>query len=164
MARAIVIRLIVSVVIALIASLGISELTYRMVEGTTAQPQEYELIIPVGTSERLAKGEQVVGLPKQLTFVEGDVIVVINQDTVSHQLGPIWVPAGATGKLALERPVNYSMECSFLPEEQMGLAVEPRVNSGDRMRAMLSMGLPTAVILWLFWLVAMPPKSKEQPA
>ncbi len=61
-----------------------------------------------------------------MEFFEGDSIVVINQDVTSHQLGPIWVPAGTSGILSLNKPVHYELACTFQPSNTLGLEVNSR--------------------------------------
>ena len=157
--RSAALRFLIAMVIAMMLGLAVSEAGYRMVRGADERPQEYELVIPAGTADRLEAGMAVTSLPSTMRFVEGDVILVRNQDSVSHQLGPIWVPPGATGKLNLERPQSYSVDCSFQPGQQLGLEVAPRVKASDRIQAALAFGLPTGVLAWLFSLVALPVKG-----
>ena len=152
-------RLVIAMVLSMVLGLAVSEVSYRMVNGSDNRPQEYDLTIPAGTAERVEAGLAVTTLPSTMRFVEGDTILVKNEDSVSHQLGPIWVPPGATGKLALDRPQSYSVACSFQPGQQLGLEVAPRVNASDRVQAALAFGLPTGVLAWLFSLVALPVKG-----
>lgn len=157
--RSVAIRFAIAMAAALILGWAVSEVGYQLVWGADARPQEYELVIPAGTAGRLEADLAVTSLPSSMRFVEGDVILVKNEDSVSHQLGPIWVPPGATGKLELNRPQSYSIACSFQPGKQLGLDVESRVNTPDRVQAALAFGLPTGVLAWLFSLVALPVKG-----
>ena len=56
-----------------------------------------------------------------MTFVEGDLLIVRNQDSVSHQLGPVWVPAQSSGVLEVVTANNYSYACSFQEDQVMGI-------------------------------------------
>jgi hypothetical protein len=71
-------------------------------------PQRIELVIPAGTADKVAAGQAVPSLPADMVFVVGDTLVVKNQDTTSHQLGPIWVPPGASASLNLDTANRYS--------------------------------------------------------
>lgn len=159
--RTAALRLGIAVILSAVLTLLVSELGYRLIYGDTGNPSELELVVPPGAAADAEAGIETVQFPDELTFVEGDSIVVVNQDTVSHQLGPVWVPPGTTGRLTLDRPKSYSVDCSFTPDKQMGLVVEPRVSMADRVQATLAMGLPTAILVWLFWLVASPIKGMK---
>ena len=98
-----------------------------------------------------------------MTFIEGDELVIINQDIVSHQLGPIWVPPGTAGSMKLEKPNTYTLACSFAPENYFGLDVRQRVTAWVRIQAILAIGAPTGVILALYSLVVFP-QSKSAEA
>ena len=47
---------------------------------TDRPPKTIELVIPVGTSSRVAAGEAISSLPEKMSFVVGDVLVVKNED------------------------------------------------------------------------------------
>ena len=53
-------------------------------------PSRIELVIPAGTADKVAAGQTVLSLPAEMVFVVGDTLVVKNEDTTNHQLGPIW--------------------------------------------------------------------------
>ena len=36
-----------------------------------------------------------------MSFVVGDTLVVKNEDSVEHQLGPLWIPAGSSASMPL---------------------------------------------------------------
>ena len=100
----------------------VSELSFHFIgDKTSRAPQEVEFIIPAGTSEKVALGESI--LPKEQNFVVGDTLVVVNEDTVSHTLGPLFIPAGSSARLKLDQPENLSYTCSFQPTKVFGLTV-----------------------------------------
>jgi hypothetical protein len=100
-----VLRLLYSLIIAFIFGFMISEVSFQILTKNTEREVEiYNIKIPEGTSERVGKGFPIPSIPESMIFFEGDKIIVRNDDTVSHQLGPIWVPAGSTGTLTLEKP------------------------------------------------------------
>jgi len=97
-------RLLISFVIGLVLAWGMSEVSFALLRDSSDHvPQRVELDIPAGTADRVAAGEAVPSLPPEMVFVVGDVLVVRNDDLVSHQLGPVWVPPGSSASLALER-------------------------------------------------------------
>ena len=67
----------------------------------------YELIIPAGTAERLASGEEVDLMPSRLTFRVGDTIRVKNEDVVDQAVGPYVVGAGQEFEVTFGAPGVY---------------------------------------------------------
>jgi hypothetical protein len=123
-------------------------------------PQRIELVIPAGTADEVAAGQAVPSLPADMVFVVGDTLVVKNQDTTSHQLGPIWVPPGTSASLNLDTANRYSYACSFQPSQYLGLDVRSRVTMATRIIAILFAGIPTGAMLAVYSLVAFPLKPK----
>lgn len=121
-----------------------------MIDDPTSRPaQEIELVIPAGTADRVAAGEPAPSLPESLRLATGDTVLVRNLDTVSHQLGPIWVPAGATGRLTFPRTIVGQYACSFTPVGTFGIQVEPRLTALERFVFLLVSGLPYAAVFTL---------------
>ncbi len=116
-------------------------------------PKTITLVIPAGTAQRVANGEAVPGIPDEMQFVVGDVLAVRNEDSANHQLGPIWVPAGATGSLVLDTADRYSYSCSFVPSQFLGLDVRQPTTLQSRLTA-LSIAAPTmTVLLYIYGLL-----------
>ena len=88
-------------------------------------PHRVELVIPAGTAEKIKAGQPVPSIPETMSFVDGDLLVVRNQDLVSHQLGPVWVPPQSSGVLQVSNDTSYSVECSFTRSKVFGLDVQP---------------------------------------
>jgi len=157
-----VLRLLFSLIIAFIFGFLISEVSFQILTKNTEREVEiYEINIPKGTSERVEKGFPIPTIPESMIFFEGDKIIVQNDDTVSHQLGPIWVPAGLSGTLTLEKPQTYSLACTFQPSKLMGLEVRPRLTNSIRFQGVLAIGLPSGILVWLFSIVIFPLDSKK---
>ncbi|GAP15182.1 hypothetical protein LARV_02964 [Longilinea arvoryzae] len=155
--RAILWRTLISVGIALLLGVIVSEGSFYLQRTQLdRKPDEFDLVVPPGTADRIQAGLAVPSLPQDMTFVEGDVIVVKNEDSVSHQLGPIWVPAGSTGRLVLEKPNTYTLSCSFQPSQRLGLEVRPRLTAGIRFQGLLAVAAPTSVLVWLYLIVISP--------
>jgi hypothetical protein len=110
----------------------------------------------------VAAGEAVPSLPPEMVFVVGDVLVVRNDDLVSHQLGPVWVPPGSSASLALERPDKYSYACSFQPSRYLGLDVRSRVTLTTRVLAIVLAGPPMGVLIGIYSLIVRP--VRQPPA
>jgi hypothetical protein len=74
--------------IMVLASVGLSQVVGRP-EGV-----EHSIVIPAGTAQRLAAGEDVELIPTELRYRLRDQLIVINQDVVGHQVGPFIVEPG----------------------------------------------------------------------
>ncbi len=156
------VRLLISLLIAFVFGFLVSEISFRILTKNTERDVEtFEINIPEGTSERIEKGFPIPSIPASMVFFEGDKIIVKNEDTISHQLGPIWVPAGSTGTLTLENPQTYSLSCTFQPSKVMGLEVRPRLTNNIRFQGILAIGLPSGILGWLFSIVVYPVESKK---
>ncbi len=156
------IRFVISMLFALLFGFLVSEVSYQLqTKNTERDSEDIHIEIPEGTAERVEKGFPVPSIPESMVFFEGDRIIVQNNDNVSHQLGPVWVPAGTSGILALEKPQSYSLSCTFQPTKVMGLEVRPRLTNNIRFQGVLAIGLPSGVLLWLFSIVAKPIEVKE---
>ena len=127
-------------------------------------PETVELIIPEGTAERVAQGEQIPAIPEEMVFVIGDVLKVVNRDSVDHQLGPIWVPAGASGSIVLEQADKFAYRCSFQASRYLGLDVRVGTTVKSRVQALLLAAPPTAVFLFIYSLLIFPIKENKKQA
>ena len=155
-------RLGIILVISFVFAFAFNEVTYRLQkEPTDRAPQVIQLIIPQGTAQLVAAGEPVPDIPAEMVFVVGDVLEVINKDNSSHQLGPVWVPAGSTGRLVMDRAENVRYSCSFQDQQYLGLETRPPTTFTTRLTA-LFLTVPTlAVVLFLYSIAAMPLKKQE---
>ncbi len=123
-------------------------------------PQRMELVIPAGTAERVARGEQPPTIPTAMVFVVGDTLVVKNEDTVAHQLGPVWAPPGTSASLLLDTANQFAYQCTFQPSRYFDLDVRSRVTWTTRWQAILLSGPPMAVLMFLYSLVIWPLRQK----
>ena len=114
------------------------------------EPQQVELIIPYGTAKQVEAGVYNRSIPTDLSFVEGDILIVRNEDEVPHQLGPLWVPANTSSALKLDKANEYSYDCTFQPTQFLGLDVRPIITAGTRLEGTLAIGLPTGMMLALY--------------
>jgi hypothetical protein len=158
-------RIALSLFLALLLGLAASEGGFRLIEGGPPRgPQQVELVIPAGTAERVAAGEAPPSIPATLNFVAGDTLLVRNEDTVSHQLGPAWAPPGASASLKLESTGQYAYTCTFQPQQYQGLELRRPVTLSTRLLAALMAGPPTAILLFLYSLAIWPVEKRAGPA
>ncbi len=156
-------RLVISLVIGLLFGLALSEFTFLFLGQTAREPETVQIIIPEGTAELVSRGEQPPSLPQDMIFVVGDLLVVINNDLVDHQLGPLWIPAGTSGQLILGKPESLAYECSFQPGNYIGLDVREPLTLYTRIYGILFAGIPLGLLIAVY-AVILPVKNKNAPS
>ena len=157
-------RILISIAIGVVGAWIVSEASYQLNKDPDARDEanRVELVIPAGTAERIASGEPAAGIPSRMTFVEGDLLIVRNQDSVSHQLGPVWVPPQSSGVLEIGAARDYSYTCSFSDTKYFGLEVHPQLTLSARIQGVLAMGLPSSVMIALYSILIVPIKTKPE--
>ncbi|MDT8896698.1 hypothetical protein QYE77_00335 [Thermanaerothrix sp. 4228-RoL] len=154
--KAVLVRLGVTLLLGLLVGVLVGEGAYWLLRGESEnEPRVIEIVIPAGTARQIAMGGPGPALPSMI-FTAGDVLMVRNEDEVSHQLGPLWIPPGSTASLNLDRPNAYSMACTFQSSQVLGLDVRPRIRPIDRVQGILAVMIPTWMLLWVYSLVAVP--------
>jgi hypothetical protein len=148
------VRMLTMIVVGLIFGGLVSEVSFLVSSDLNEfKPHQVELVIPEGTAEKMKAGKPL-SITDSMSFVEGDVLIVRNQDVVSHQLGPVWVPPQSSGVLQIGSSNMYSYECSFTRSKVFGLDVQAPLTLWMRLQGMVSIGLPTGVMLALYVLAA----------
>lgn len=158
--KIIVKRILLSMLMGLVIGTAISELTFVFLHEYARPPKVIELTIPLGTAERVARGETAPSLPDSMTFVVGDTLLVENNDSADHELGPLWIPAGTTAKLSLDAVQSYAYACSFQPGKYFGLDVHEALTLKTRFDGILFSSIPSGALIALYSLI-MPVKKKE---
>jgi hypothetical protein len=141
-----------------------TEVAYQVLKRENREPERVELIIPAGTAQSVAEGKAPPSLPEDMTFVVGDTLVVVNQDNVDHQLGPLWIPAGTSASLNLDTEQDYILECSFQPTSVFGLDVRQPVTLGTRLTGILFAGFPLGALFAVYSILLTSDKKKETVA
>lgn len=157
-------RILISILIGVAGAWIVSEVSYQLNKDPDARDEanRVELVIPAGTAERIANGEPAAGIPSRMTFVEGDLLIVRNEDSVSHQLGPVWVPPQSSGVLEIAAAADYSYACTFSESKVFGLEVHPQLTVDARVQGILAMALPTSVMIALYSFLVVPIKVKQE--
>ncbi len=148
--NALVKRIAISMLVGLVVGLLLSELTFLFLGETAREPKAIVITIPAGTAELVARGETPPTLPADMTFVVGDVLIIKNEDSVDHQLGPLWIPAGTSGHLALGQAESLAYECSFQPGNYVGLDVREPLTIWTRIYGILFAGIPMGMLIALY--------------
>jgi len=160
--KAALIRLGITFVISMVFAFVVAEVSYQLVKNREErEPRQIEILIPPGTAETIANGGVGPAMPEML-FFEGDKIKVRNLDSVSHQLGPMWIPALSSSVLTLDRPSSYSISCTFQASQAVDIEVVARAKTSDRVLGILSIGLPTWMLVWVYTLIGIPASSKNK--
>jgi hypothetical protein len=138
----------------------ISEVPFLFLRDTARMPREIVLTIPAGTADQVARGEQPLSIPQNMMFVVGDRLLVKNDDSVDHKLGPLWIPANSSAQLLLDQEESFAYECSFQPGNYFGLDVREPLTPGTRIYGIIYVAFPLAILIALYSFI-MPPKKKE---
>ena len=157
-------RLLISVLLGLLIGVMVSEVPFLFLRETARAPREIVLTIPVGTADQIARGEQPLSIPENMTFVVGDRLVVNNEDAVDHKLGPLWIPANSSAQLSLDQEQNLAYECSFQPGKYFGLDVRQPLTPRTRLFGIFYVALPMMILIALYSLVITPKKKENDPA
>lgn len=162
------IRLGIVFAISVLAVVAFNEVSFLLQKDENDRaPETITLVIPDGTAQQVESGVDVAAIPEELVFVLGDVLEVENQDSVSHQLGPIWVPPGSTGSLVMEQANKFAYSCSFQTSRYLGLDVREPTTIGTRILG-IALAAPTmTVLVFLYSLLVFPvdktSKKEQQP-
>jgi hypothetical protein len=159
--KALLNRFLLCTVIGLVAAGVFVELAFRFLGNTTSRPpQVVELVIPLGAAEKVKGGESV--LPAEQIFVVGDTLVVHNEDTVTHTLGPLFIPAGSSARLQLGEPENLTYSCSFQPTKIYDLDVRQPLTFSLRLLGIIIAGVPMGFLMAVYSLILWPLKPKAE--
>jgi hypothetical protein len=159
MSRTMLQRILISCALGLLIAIGVNEFSFFFLKSDTGRaPQRVELVIPAGTADKIAHGEPEPALPDNMVFVQGDILVVKNEDNTNHRLGPLFIPAGTSASLALDQANNLSYTCSFQPTQTFGLDVREAVTPTVRMIGILISGLPLGFLIMLYSFIIWPLK------
>jgi hypothetical protein len=149
-------RVLVSMSLGVLLAAITTEAAYQLLKRENREPQRIELVVPSGTAERVDSGEVPPSIPEDMTFVVGDTLVVVNQDQVDHQLGPLWIPPGTSASLNLDTEQNFILDCSFQPTKVFGIDVRQPVTLSTRLTGILFSGLPLGALFAVYSILLAP--------
>ena len=160
-ARRLVILFVISVALVFLGSEGAY---IFQKEAYDRAPRVVELVIPAGTAEQISAGKSVPSIPAEMVFVIGDTLVVHNEDSADHTLGPVWVPAGTSASLAMEKASKFAYDCSFQSSKYLGLEVKQPTTWQTRLTALALAAPATTVFIFVYSLVIWPLQPRKKPA
>lgn len=161
MKSSIIKRIVISMLLGIILAAITTEVSYQVLKRENREPMRMELVIPAGTSASIENGETPPGIPEDMTFVVGDTFVVVNQDKVDHQLGPLWIPPGTSASLKLATEQSYAFQCSFQPTKVFGIDVREPVTLGTRLTGILFAGFPLGALFAVYSILLTSDKKKK---
>jgi hypothetical protein len=164
MKKSMIKRISIAILLGITLGAVTMEIAYQLLKRENRAPQEIQLVIPAGTAESIAQGQTPPSIPEDMTFVIGDTLVVVNQDKVDHQLGPLWIPSGTSASLHLDTEQNYAFECSFQPTKVFGIDVLQPVTIGTRLVGMLFAGFPLGALFAVYSVLLQGDKNKGKEA
>lgn len=95
-----------------------------LLSGCAAASGEERLVdIPSGTFERVMRGEFVDLLPSRVEARVGDVLVIDNQDVVTHVVGPFRVRPGERLRHVWTKPGVYEGDCTLSASDHVRIVV-----------------------------------------
>lgn len=83
----------------------------------------HQYTIPLGTGDRIAAGEQIEIIPRELEVQVGDAIRIVNDDDQDHIVGVFFVGSGETLTQRFTSPGVLEGECSVHPSGAFTLRV-----------------------------------------
>ena len=112
---------------AAVLAVAMAALTWATFAPLTAQSRALTFVIPAGTAARLKANEplQVVPSPIHLTLGIRDILVLTNDDTAIHQLGPIILGSRQTYRIPFRKPGRFQYACSLHATGTLTLVIEP---------------------------------------
>lgn len=91
----------------------------------TRKPEgfDYVVIVPAGTSERVARGEELDLMPHDVKLRVHDSIVIDNRDTQVHNVGPFFVRPGERFRYEFDEAGRYVGGCTVDPSGSITITV-----------------------------------------
>jgi hypothetical protein len=157
-------RIVISMLLGVLLAGITTEVSYQVLKRENREPERVELVIPAGAAESVANGTTPPSIPEDMNFVVGDTLVVVNEDEVDHQLGPLWIPPGTSASLNLDTEQNYILQCSFQPTKVFGLDVREPVTLGTRLTGILFAGFPLGALFAVYSVLLGKDKKEKKEA
>lgn len=154
-------RILIAFLLGIAVAAVTTELSYFFLKKENRAPGVIELVIPAGTAELIRSGESPPQIPKDMRFVVGDTLQVVNRDSENHQLGPLWIPANSSASQKLETEENMVVECTFQAGSYMGITVQEPVTWRTRISGIFFAGFPLGMMFAVYSGLIGSDKKKE---
>lgn len=83
----------------------------------------YTVVVPAGTSARIAAGEDIALMPERVELSVGDRLVIDNRDSETVEVGPFAVRPGETFEYTFRNAGRYIGYCSIGENSQIEIVV-----------------------------------------
>lgn len=104
---------IVLIAISVVALVVAGVLVVRLLSPEEAAGRTATYVVPAGTADRVAQGEKIEIMPREVRLDVGDSLVIRNDDDQTALVGPYTVKAGSTLTQKFRRPQYLVGECSI---------------------------------------------------
>lgn len=154
-------RIIFAFLLGVFVAALMTEAAYFLLKRENRAPTTIELTIPAGTAQLMREGKNPEILSRDMRFVVGDTLKVINNDNENHQLGPLYIPANSSASLKLNTEENLIVECSFESTKYVGLTIQEPVTWWTRLRGYFFSGFPLGTLFAVYSGLIVFNKKKE---
>lgn len=154
-------RVLIAFLLGIVLAAVTTELSYFFLKKENRAPGVIELVIPAGTAKLIRSGESPPEIPKDMHFVVGDTLQVVNLDNENHQLGPLWIPANSSASQKLDSAENMVVECTFQAGSYMGITVQEPVTWRTRLSGIFFAGFPLGMMFAVYSGLVGSDKKKE---
>lgn len=110
-----------SVLLALVLVASLAALV--LVIQSQGSSEVVRVAVAAGTAERIADGEALELLPPTLEVTVGDRLEIVNDDDVTHQVGPYTVAPGQTLRQSFTSPGTLEGACTLHPSGAIRIVV-----------------------------------------
>lgn len=111
------------VMTALLVAAGVALLVVALRPSPERAGVDHEYVVPAGTGARLDAGEHVEVIPNRLELLVNDRLVVRNDDSRDHIVGPFAVRAGETVRYRFSRKGTFIGACTIHPSGDLAITV-----------------------------------------
>jgi hypothetical protein len=161
--RRIIIYVALSLLVGIILGGIMSEAAYRIqTRSDGGASRQITLVIPPGTANLVKNGQPSPSIPGDMVFVVGDTLVVKNEDSSDHQLGPFFIPKGTSATVTFNQVANLAYACTFSPEKYLGLEVKAPLTVYTRAIGILDSGIPLGILIALYVVFAIRPELAKK--
>lgn len=126
----------------------LSLLWWALLEPAQARAGDAELIIPKGTAAAVQAGADPPFVPNSIELARSGDLIVINRDTVAHQVGSWSIPAGGLATISASED-DGQFTCTIHPTGILGFSVDQRPSILSTFYAAFALGLPLGIVFAL---------------
>lgn len=97
--------------------------TFGVEDAKTSAEATYAYTIPLGAGDAYDAGTPLEILPGRLDATVGETILIVNEDTRGHLIGPWFVGEGETLRQTFASPGEFIGECSVHPSGEIRVII-----------------------------------------